>query len=97
MQTEEAVSTFDDLVAGPARKYIMLSGKGGVGKTSLSASLGAKLAAAGHSVLVVSTDPAHSLGDSFDQVGLSPSLIDSHGQVPEMPAGDRISAEDNPI
>lgn len=46
----------------------MISGKGGVGKTSLSASLAAKLAAAGHTTLVVSTDPAHSLGDSLDQV-----------------------------
>ncbi len=63
----EQLSTFEELAAGKTRKYIMLSGKGGVGKTSLSASLSAKLAMAGHSVLVVSTDPAHSLGDSFDQ------------------------------
>jgi signal recognition particle GTPase len=54
--------------AGTARKYIMISGKGGVGKTSLSASLAVKLAAAGHTTLVVSTDPAHSLSDSLDQV-----------------------------
>mmetsp|Transcript_28959 Transcript_28959/g.74310 ORF Transcript_28959/g.74310 Transcript_28959/m.74310 type:complete len:734 (+) Transcript_28959:541-2742(+) len=60
-------SVFEELARGTERKYIMLSGKGGVGKTSLSASLAAKLAGAGHSVLVVSTDPAHSLGDSFDQ------------------------------
>lgn len=60
-------SVFEELARGSARKYIMLSGKGGVGKTSLSASLATKLAGAGHSVLVVSTDPAHSLGDSFDQ------------------------------
>ena len=45
----------------------MISGKGGVGKTSLSASLAVQLAAAGHTVLVVSTDPAHSLGDSLGQ------------------------------
>lgn len=45
----------------------MVSGKGGVGKTSLAASLAVKLAAAGHTTLVVSTDPAHSLGDSLDQ------------------------------
>ena len=61
-------TAFDELAAGTQRKYIMVSGKGGVGKTSLSASLAVKLAAAGHSVLVVSTDPAHSLSDSLGQV-----------------------------
>lgn len=62
-------TAFEELAAGTARKYIMISGKGGVGKTSLSASLAVKLAAAGHTTLVVSTDPAHSLSDSLAQVG----------------------------
>ena len=60
-------SAFSQLVAGNERKYIMVSGKGGVGKTSLAASLAVRLAQEGHTVLVVSTDPAHSLGDSLDQ------------------------------
>lgn len=67
MATAESTGCFEELAAGTARKYIMISGKGGVGKTSLSASLAVKLAAAGHTTLVVSTDPAHSLGDSLDQ------------------------------
>jgi arsenite-transporting ATPase len=54
--------------AGQERKYFMLGGKGGVGKTSASASLGVRLAEQGHVTLVVSTDPAHSLSDSLDQV-----------------------------
>lgn len=49
------------------RKYVMVSGKGGVGKTSLSSSLAIKFAEAGHTTLIVSTDPAHSLGDSLGQ------------------------------
>eukprot|EP00210_Caulerpa_lentillifera_P002889 g2759.t1 len=61
-------SMFDDMVRGTDRKYVMISGKGGVGKTTLAASLAVKLAEAGHITLVVSTDPAHSLGDSLDQV-----------------------------
>ena len=54
--------------AGADRKYFMLGGKGGVGKTSSAASLAVRLAAEGHPTLVVSTDPAHSLSDSLDQV-----------------------------
>lgn len=65
---ELSQSAFEELAAGTARKYVMISGKGGVGKTSLSASLAVKLAAAGHTTLVVSTDPAHSLSDSLAQV-----------------------------
>ena len=49
------------------RRYVMLGGKGGVGKTSLSASLAARYASQGKATLVVSTDPAHSLSDSLDQ------------------------------
>mmetsp|Transcript_70008 Transcript_70008/g.221868 ORF Transcript_70008/g.221868 Transcript_70008/m.221868 type:complete len:305 (+) Transcript_70008:427-1341(+) len=46
-------SGFDSIAAGKDRKYIMLGGKGGVGKTSLSASLAVKLAMEGHRTLVV--------------------------------------------
>lgn len=56
------------MVAPGKRKYFMLGGKGGVGKTSSAASLGLQLASEGCKTLVVSTDPAHSLSDSFDQV-----------------------------
>ncbi|EFN58656.1 hypothetical protein CHLNCDRAFT_16771, partial [Chlorella variabilis] len=58
---------FEELCAGTERKYIMVSGKGGVGKTSLAASLAVRFAQEGHTTLVVSTDPAHSLGDSLAQ------------------------------
>jgi len=68
VDTQVQVQTvIQQLAAIPTRQYIMVSGKGGVGKTSLSASLAVKLAMEGHCVLVVSTDPAHSLGDSLDQ------------------------------
>ena len=38
-------------------------GKGGTGKTTLSAALAVSLARAGRRVLAVSLDPAHNLGD----------------------------------
>ncbi|XP_031254224.1 ATPase ARSA1-like [Pistacia vera] len=63
----EAVAGFDEMVSGTQRKYYMLGGKGGVGKTSCAASLAVKFANNGHPTLVVSTDPAHSLSDSFAQ------------------------------
>ena len=44
----------------------MFTGKGGVGKTSLAAATSIKLAALNYRTLVMSIDPAHSLGDSFD-------------------------------
>ncbi|WOK96839.1 ATPase GET3 [Canna indica] len=63
----ENVAGFDEMVAGSKRKYYMLGGKGGVGKTSCAASLAVKFANHGHPTIVVSTDPAHSLSDSFAQ------------------------------
>lgn len=47
-------------------RIILYTGKGGVGKTSLAAATAAAAAAAGKKTIVVSTDVAHSLGDSFD-------------------------------
>ncbi len=47
-------------------RILLFSGKGGVGKTSLAAATGLKLAQLGYRTLVMSIDPAHSLADSFD-------------------------------
>ncbi|HET7273968.1 MAG TPA: TRC40/GET3/ArsA family transport-energizing ATPase [Longimicrobiaceae bacterium] len=48
-------------------RWTFVGGKGGVGKTTVAAALGIELADAGDEVLVVSTDPAHSLGDVLSQ------------------------------
>ena len=45
---------------------IFVGGKGGVGKTTIAASLAVAVADRGRRCLVVSTDPAHSLGDVFE-------------------------------
>ena len=47
-------------------RIILYTGKGGVGKTSISAATGLELARRGYRTLVMSIDPAHSLSDAFD-------------------------------
>jgi arsenite/tail-anchored protein-transporting ATPase len=47
-------------------RTILYTGKGGVGKTSVAAATALEAARTGKRVLVMSTDPAHSLSDAFD-------------------------------
>jgi arsenite-transporting ATPase len=62
------------------RKILFFGGKGGVGKTTVSAATALAMANEGKKVLLVSTDPAHNLGHLFDRpigsrpVKLSPGL-----------------------
>ena len=73
---------------GAESLFVFVGGKGGVGKTSISASLGVKLASEGFKTLVLSTDPAHSLADAL-QVPL-----DGGAPVPiELPSGEFYAME----
>jgi len=57
-------------------RNIIFTGKGGVGKTSIAAATALRAAESGHRTLIISTDPAHSLGDSFDlELGPTPVKI----------------------
>ena len=47
-------------------RIILHTGKGGVGKTTISAATALAAAARGHRTLIVSTDAAHSLSDSLE-------------------------------
>ncbi len=47
-------------------RTILYTGKGGVGKTSVAAATAVRAAELGYRTVVMSTDPAHSLGDSLD-------------------------------
>jgi arsenite-transporting ATPase len=55
-------------------RIIVYTGKGGVGKTSVAAATALRCADLGHRTLVISTDTAHSLGDSL-QAELGPEPI----------------------
>ena len=57
-------------------RNIIFTGKGGVGKTSVAAATALRAADMGYKTLIMSTDPAHSLGDSLDvQLGPSPVKV----------------------
>jgi arsenite-transporting ATPase len=57
-------------------RIILVTGKGGVGKTTVSSATAIRAADLGYSTLVMSTDPAHSLADAFDcTLGDSPTEI----------------------
>jgi arsenite-transporting ATPase len=47
-------------------RILLFTGKGGVGKTTIAAATALRAAQAGHRTLITSTDPAHSLADSFN-------------------------------
>ncbi len=66
-------------------RTILYTGKGGVGKTSVAAATALKAARSGRRVLVMSTDPAHSLSDAFDaEVGPDPREMASGLWAQEM-------------
>ncbi|MCD2202532.1 ArsA family ATPase [Halobacterium sp. KA-6] len=66
------------------KPFVFFGGKGGVGKTTVSCAYAQKCADAGVETLVVSTDPAHSVSDVFDQ---------QFGDAPESVEGiDGLSA-----
>ena len=59
-----------------ATDIVLYGGKGGVGKTTCAAAHALARARSGASTLVVSTDPAHSLGDAFErELGPEPTEI----------------------
>lgn len=57
-------------------RVLVYTGKGGVGKTSVAAATGLRSARLGHRTIVLSTDAAHSLGDSYQtRLGPEPTKL----------------------
>ncbi|MHC4282818.1 MAG: ArsA family ATPase [Planctomycetota bacterium] len=74
-------------------RVILFTGKGGVGKTTIAAASAMRTAELGHKTLVVSTDAAHSLGDSFDvRLGNSPTKVADNLWAQEVNVLEEIAA-----
>ncbi|PSP89467.1 ATPase [Halobacteriales archaeon QS_4_69_34] len=66
-------------------RFVFFGGKGGVGKTTVSSAYAVTCADAGLETLVVSTDPAHSTADVFDQpFGDSPRPVEGYDGLSAM-------------
>ena len=68
-------------------RVLLLTGKGGVGKSTVAAGTAALAAASGQRPLVLSTDAAHSLGDAFGlPVGPEPTEVADRLHVQQVDA-----------
>lgn len=66
-----------ELLLSNIRHLILFGGKGGVGKTSIAASAAVYAATHGKNTLLISSDPAHSLSDIFEQPHLNSGMIEN--------------------
>lgn len=74
-------------------RIILFTGKGGVGKTTIATATALRTAELGYKTLVLSTDSAHSLGDSFDRgLGPEPTEIRPNLWAQGRQAGGRTSS-----
>src|SRR5436189_4681331 len=72
-------------------RVILFTGKGGVGKTTVAAATAVRSAKAGKRTLVMSTDPAHWLADSFEtRIGSARIQIIENLWGEEMDAQERL-------
>jgi arsenite-transporting ATPase len=73
-------------------RILLYTGKGGVGKTSIAASTACMLAKNKNKTLVISTDPAHSLGDAFGtEIGPKTKLMDENLYAQEISVNEAIN------
>ncbi len=74
-------------------RILLFSGKGGVGKTTTAAATALAASDLGKSVLVMSTDPAHSLSDAFGcELGDAPESVEGDLWAVEIDAQQRLES-----
>ena len=74
-------------------RVLLFTGKGGVGKTSVAAATALRAAALGARTLVMSTDPAHSLADSFGvPIGDAPTPVAAGLDAQQLDAQRRLES-----
>ena len=78
-------------------RVILYTGKGGVGKTSVAAATALMCAQQGKRTLLLSTDPAHSVADSFDIPSGGKQRINEHLFIHEVDALTELEANWNRI
>ncbi len=72
-------------------RVILVTGKGGVGKTTVAAATALKAADLGYRTLVMSTDPAHSLADAYDlPLGDQPQAVSENLQAQQIDSQLRL-------
>ena len=72
-------------------RVLLVTGKGGVGKTTVSAATAVRAADLGYRTLVMSTDPAHSLADAFQvELGDQPTHVTALLEAQQVNAQQRL-------
>ncbi len=79
-------------------RVILVTGKGGVGKTTISAATAIRSADLGYRTLVMSTDPAHSLADAFQvKLGDDPTPVAPNLDAQQIDSQQRLEESWGPV
>ena len=79
-------------------RVVLITGKGGVGKTTVSAATVIRSADLGHRTLVMSTDQAHSLGDAFEEsLGDAPTRVIDNLDAQQIDSQTRLEESWGPV
>ncbi len=78
-----------------ATRFLFFTGKGGVGKTSMSCAVATGLAGRGEKVLLISTDPASNLREVLEtDLGSSPAAVNGVPGLDAMDINPMVAAEE---